>query len=190
MTGGGGSGPVPRRVVLVGFMGSGKTSVGRALARLLGWQFQDFDEAIEEEVGLAVPQIFEVRGEAYFRRVEERAGRRLLGLDKIVLASGGGWPTAPGRMDSLPAGTLSVWLRVSAEVAVERVRKGVGGRPLLDVADPLGEARRLLALREPYYRGAGLHVDSESGDVEAVSASIARHVSGMESENEEPGLGG
>lgn len=164
------------RVLLVGFMGSGKTSVGRALARLLKWPFRDFDDEIEAEVGRTVPEIFRLRGEAFFRRVEARVARRLFDEEEVVLASGGGWAAEPGRLDAVPAGTLSVWLRVSAEEAVRRVRDGERERPLLDVDDPVARARALLAEREASYREADLVLDSESAPPEGLARSILKHI--------------
>ncbi|MDX1568450.1 MAG: shikimate kinase, partial [Longimicrobiales bacterium] len=102
----------PARIVLVGFMASGKTSVGRELARLLGWDFVDFDEEIEAEAGAPIPEIFSEQGEPAFRELEERVGRRLLELEGAVLATGGGWGAVEGRLEDLPGGTFSVWLRI------------------------------------------------------------------------------
>lgn len=166
-----------RRVLLIGFMGSGKSSVGRALARQLGWSFRDFDAAVEAEVGQPVPRIFRERGEAFFREVEGRIGRRLLELDRVVLASGGGWPVRERRMERLPAGTLSVWLRISPEEAVERVRDGDGPeRPLLAGPDPVGRARELLRARKPAYSKASLVLDSGSAPPEGLARIIVEHV--------------
>ena len=107
-------GPI-RRVLLVGFMGSGKTQVGQALARRLGWQFRDFDQEVRFRVGLPIPEIFRQHGEARFREMEAAVGAELLKEEDVVLASGGGWPAGPTRMEALPPGTLSVWLKVTAE---------------------------------------------------------------------------
>jgi shikimate kinase len=154
--------PAPlRRVVLVGFMGSGKTRVGRALARRLGWGFRDFDEEISTRLGLSIPEVFQQHGEDFFRDVEGRLGEELLKEENVVLAPGGGWPVAPGRMEGLPPETLSVWLKVSAEEAVRRAREEGPTRPLLAVPDPVERARELLGEREAWYAKAQMTVDSE-----------------------------
>lgn len=157
-------------------MGSGKTTVGRILAERLGWAFVDFDERIETRLGRPVERIFREMGEEAFRRVEAEVGRELLDCERAVLASGGGWPTEPGRLDGLPSGTLSVWLRVSPEEALRRVRRGEAVRPLLERPDALAEARRLLGERERYYRRASLTLDTESARPAEVARSIEEHV--------------
>lgn len=149
-----------RRVLLVGFMGSGKTLVGQALARRLGWDFRDFDQEVRFRVGLPIPEIFRQHGEAHFRDMEKEVGAELLREEKVVLASGGGWPTDIGRMDALPPGTFSVWLMVTPEEAVRRVREEGPTRPLLAVPDPVARARILLAEREKFYEKADLALDS------------------------------
>jgi shikimate kinase len=162
-----------RRVLLVGFMGSGKSAVGQALADSLGWDFRDFDRVAEERAGKPVSRIFAEDGEARFRELEDHVGRELLELERVVLATGGGWPCVPGRMEGLDRETLAVWLRVDPETAVARSRRSRAGRPLLAVSDPLARARELLELRRPYYEKAHWSVDGEAGAPERVAARLA-----------------
>ena len=114
----------------------------------------DVDRLIEQEEGRGIPRIFREDGEDGFRKIEHRIAGRLLLEDDVVVAPGGGWPCRPGRMEEVPEGTLSIWLRISPEAALGRVRGQQGGRPLLDVDDPLSRIRALIAEREPYYRRA------------------------------------
>ena len=160
------------RVLLVGFMGCGKTRVGQALARRLGWAFRDFDQEVRFRVGLPIPEIFRQHGEAHFRLAEEEVGAELLKEEQVVLASGGGWPAVQGRMEDLPVGTLSVWLRVSVEEALRRAAAEGPTRPLLAVPDPLAQARDLLSSREEWYRRAEFSLDSESGEPEGLAEQI------------------
>lgn len=164
----------PSRILLVGFMASGKSAVGREVARLLGWRFVDFDAEIRRRTGHDIAAIFDRGGEREFRAIEARVARRLLRRDRAVLASGGGWAAQPGHMAGVAADTLSVWLKVTAETAVERARRQDIDRPLLDVPRPVEHARRLLARREPYYRLARLTLDSEDVSVAALADRIAR----------------
>ena len=160
------------RVLLVGFMGSGKTSVGRVVAARLGWRFVDFDDEIVKEAGASIPEIFERHGEPYFRDLEAAVARRLLSGRAVVLGSGGGWGAVLGRLTTLPVETESFWLQVSAPTAVHRASGEPGARPLLDRGDALREASRLLAEREPFYRQAKWAVDTEHSSVEDVSARV------------------
>lgn len=155
-------------------MASGKSVVGREVARLLDWRFVDFDEEIRRASGQAIPDIFARAGEAEFRVIEARVARGLLRHDRTVLASGGGWAAQPGHMEGLAADTLSVWLRVTARTAVNRAREQGVERPLLDVARPVEHARSLLARRESYYRLARLTLDSGKSSVPALADRIAR----------------
>ena len=166
------------RVLLVGFMGSGKTSVGRDLAGRLGWRFVDFDEAIEVEEGRSVASIFAAEGEPYFREVEERVANDLLSERCAVLASGGGWAVAPGRLSAVPKGTATFWLRVSAEKALERGSHELDRRPLLEQRDALDGTRQLLIERVPHYQKAQWTVDTEHSAVEDVSAQIFKILTG------------
>jgi len=159
-------------VLLVGFMGSGKTLVGQALAKRLGWEFRDFDQEVRFRVGLPIPEIFRQHGEAHFREMEGEIANGLLGQEGVVLASGGGWPVGSGRLDALPPGTFCVWLKVSPEEAVRRAREEGPTRPLLAVPDPVQRARVLLLEREEAYRKADLALDSEEGSPEELAGRI------------------
>ncbi len=160
------------RVILVGFMGSGKTRVGQALARRLGWSFRDFDQEVRARVGLPIPEIFRQHGEEFFRAAEAEVGAVLLREKNVVLATGGGWPVAVGRLEALGTATLSVWLRVSPEVALSRASKEGPTRPLLAVPDPLSTARSLLERREPFYAMAQVVLDSDHMDPERLAQEI------------------
>jgi shikimate kinase len=170
-----GDAPV-RRVVLVGFMASGKTEVGRILAERLGWAHVDLDRLIEERAGRRVAQIFTADGEAAFRRLEAQATAEVAARDRIVISPGGGWITNPELLDALGPGTLSVWLRVSPEEAVRRAASAPGERPLLAGADPLAAARRLLEARRTDYSRAVLSVDTEGLTAARVADIIQKQI--------------
>lgn len=165
-----------RGVVLIGFMGSGKSTVGELLAERLGWRFIDTDREIERLAGMSVEDIFRASGEPAFRETEERLVRDFLDHAATVVAPGGGWAATPGRIEALGPDTLSVWLRVDAATALSRLSGTREVRPLLQVADPLGRAEALLADREPHYALAGLHLDSASASPAALVDAILEHL--------------
>ena len=142
------------------------------VADALGWQFFDFDEVIEADTGLAVPEIFNRYGEARFRTLEASAGEKLLAMENVVLGSGGGWAAAPGRVSDVPKGTVAVWLQVSPEESVRRTSREVNHRPLLVGENVLERARALLEERSVFYAAAPWTVDTEQHSVEDVSARI------------------
>ncbi len=171
--------PAWSRVVLVGFMGAGKSRVGREVARLLEWSFVDADHEIERRSGRRIPDIFRQSGEAAFREMETAVTAELLSREQTVLATGGGWPAVPGRMEGLSLDTLSVWLRIAPEEAVARIVGGRGRvRPMLQVSDPLAEARRLLEFREPFYGKARLVLDARRSNPRALARLIRDEVRG------------
>ncbi|HKJ91567.1 MAG TPA: shikimate kinase [Longimicrobiales bacterium] len=162
-----------RRVVLVGFMAAGKSTVGRLLAQRLGWRFVDFDTEIEASAGRSIERIFAEEGEAAFRALEAELTRHVAEEHDAVLAPGGGWITQPALVRRLRDGSRMVWLRVSAQEAVRRAAADPIVRPLLEADDPLAEARRLLAAREPQYARADWIVDVDG----RTPTDVAREIS-------------
>src|SRR5579872_750085 len=122
-------------VFLVGPMGSGKTAVGKYLARLLGMPFQDSDAEIERRTGVDIAFIFEKEGEAGFRQREREAIEVLTAMDRVVLATGGGAVLLPENRRVLAARGRVVYLQTSVEQQADRVRQG-RTRPLLSNVDP------------------------------------------------------
>jgi shikimate kinase len=160
-------------------MASGKSSVGPLVAEALGWEFRDADAQVEERTGRAAPDIIVDSGEGAFRQIEAEVVRDLLTLDRTVVATGGGWPCRPGRMDSLPPGTLAVWLQVDVAAVLDRIRGSGTRRPLLEGPDPAGGALELLEGRRPYYALAHWHLDSGKGSPQELARLIADAVHSM-----------
>ena len=163
-----------RAIVLVGMMGSGKSSVGRRLATKLGLPFVDADTEIETAAGMTIPEIFAQRGETEFRNGERRVISRILTTrSPLVLATGGGaFMNAETRARIADLG-ISIWLKAEPEVLMRRVRKR-SNRPLLQTANPEETLRRMLGEREPVYALSDLTLVSrdEPHDV-VVTAAIA-----------------
>ena len=166
-----------RRIVIIGFMGAGKSTVGPMLANSIGWDFVDLDDQVALREGMSVQEIIRERGIDGFRRVEAAVGRELLRYRRAVISVGGGWPAQSGHMDMLGNGTVSVWLRVGPEVAVERIAGSDTARPLLQVDDPVRTAESLLSERIPHYRRGNIVVDTEDRVPEDVVMEILKHIS-------------
>jgi shikimate kinase len=157
-----------RAVVLVGMMGSGKSSVGKRLATRLGLLFIDADTEIETAAGMTIPEIFAQRGEAEFRDGERRVISRVLSTRApLVLATGGGAFMNAETREKIAALGISIWLKADADVLMRRVRKN-SKRPLLQTPDPEGTLRRLLTEREPTYALADLTLVSRDEPHEVV----------------------
>jgi shikimate kinase len=161
------------RCVLIGLPGAGKTTVGRDLAEQLGWRFVDVDSEIVRLSGRSIADMFRTDGEKAFRAMELRLTAELSSGSRIVVAPGGGWAAQPGAIDGLPAGTGTVWLRVSPEEAIRRLGGSPQDRPLLAGADPLGALRQLAHERQEHYSRANLVVDVDG----LAAADISRTIS-------------
>jgi shikimate kinase len=167
-------GVVIERVLLWGFMASGKTAVGARLAERLGWEHVDLDAEIVRRAGKSIARIFQEEGESAFRGLEAEATRELLERRRAVLSPGGGWVMNQGVLDRIPAHTLTVWLRVEPDTVLERLRADAGGaeRPLLAAPDPAQRIRTLLAEREAAYERAAHVIPTDGRSVESIVAEI------------------
>jgi shikimate kinase len=164
---------VVERIVLIGFMYSGKSTVGRLLADRLGWDLIDFDEAIEHREDQRIANIFREQGEAHFRRLEAQLTGEVEARAGVVLVPGGGWVTQHDLVERLRPSSLFVWLRVRPDTVYDRHSQlGLMDRPLLDVDDPRAAIRKLLAAREPLYQRADVTIDTDSRPAEEVAEQI------------------
>jgi len=146
-----------RLIVLVGMMGSGKSTIGRRLAARLGLPFLDADSEIEAAAGMSIPDIFEAHGEPHFRDGEARVIARLLESGPAVLATGGGAFLREETRSRVGAKAVSIWLKADVDIIMRRVRRRAD-RPLLQTPDPEATVRRLISEREPVYQHADLTI--------------------------------
>jgi len=172
--------PAPMRgapnIILIGPMGSGKTAVGRSLARYLRAPFHDSDAEIVRRTGVDIAYIFEKEGESGFREREREAIEALAGLESIVLATGGGAILLPENRRLIAERGRVVYLETSIDQQAERVKQG-RSRPLLSNVDPAIRLRELMAVRDPLYRSiADITVATDGRRVKAVAEDILRMI--------------
>ncbi|HEX8813973.1 MAG TPA: shikimate kinase [Terriglobales bacterium] len=163
-----------RSIFLVGFMGAGKTSVGRALSRHLGWDFADLDQWIEATAGRTITEIFEASGEPVFRKIEHTALRnlcdQLLGEPKVIALGGGAFvqPKNVALIEGVAAHT--VFLDAPPEELLRRCRLQPQARPL---CSDVVRFRQLYEARKPGYLGAARRIETQGKEIEAVAMEVA-----------------
>lgn len=160
------------RLILIGPMGAGKTSIGRRLAAMLDLPFRDTDQAVQDRAGVAIDFIFEKEGEAGFRRREETALAELLEGEAAVIATGGGVVLSAANRERLKRNGVVVFLETSVDWQMARTRHG-RHRPLLDTGDPRARLGEIYALREPLYREcATITISTDGRRVTAVANAV------------------
>ncbi|MGI8426935.1 MAG: shikimate kinase [Actinomycetota bacterium] len=161
----------PATVALIGPMGAGKTEVGRRLAQLLGRSFRDTDRMVEHKTSNNIADLFQWSGETEFRRLEATAIKEASQTAGAVIACGGGAIVDPANVAALRSGGVVVYLKVSLELAVSRVRSGKG-RPLLEGGDVPSKLAGLLKDRETAYVEAADYIVDADGTVESVVSAV------------------
>jgi shikimate kinase len=163
-------------IYLVGMMGAGKTTVGRQLAKRFGRRFLDADHEIEARTGVRVPTIFEIEGEAGFRKREAQVVAELATEHDLVLATGGGVVLDPANRQVLSHSGLVIYLDAPPALLYERTRHD-RNRPLLRVPDPLGKLEQLYIERDPLYREiADVVIEAVSGGVNSLVAKVETEI--------------
>lgn len=164
-----------KNVILTGFMGAGKTSVGTRLAKDIGYAFVDIDELIEADQKITIAEIFSTFGEPYFRDAETRIIRQTLENDNQVVSTGGGAVIRDENRKLFKESGITICLLARPEVIYGRIKHETH-RPLLHVPDPLSRIRELLTAREDYYRQADLVIDTSGKTVDQVINEIRERV--------------
>lgn len=160
-----------KNISLIGFMGTGKSTVGRLVAEHLKFDFLDTDMLIEQRTDRKITEIFALSGEAAFRELEAQLVAELATRQSTLISTGGGLPTNPTNLSSLKQHSLVVCLWASPERIYERVREQ-SHRPLLHDADPLGKIRTLLATREKFYKQADVLINSDLRNAREVAQQV------------------
>jgi len=146
-------------IVLVGFMGTGKTSVGKRVAERLAYRFVDMDDVIVERAGKSIPRIFEEDGEAHFRELERAVARSLSAEFGLVVATGGGVVLNPDNIADYAGTGLVICLSATPEAILDRVRHDTN-RPLLNADDKIEKITGILSVRQARYDAVPLQVDT------------------------------
>ncbi len=160
-------------IILVGFMGTGKTAVAQALAGKLKMKYVDLDDVIEADAGRSINKIFAESGEDHFRYLEKQAAKKISSLDKQVIATGGGVVLDKQNVENLKKNGTMVCLTATVEVIYSRV-KDQQSRPLLNVDKPREAIKRFLDTRQPYYARADFTIDTSNLTVEQAVNKIVK----------------
>lgn len=160
-----------KNIILTGFMGTGKTYTGRALARKLRARFIDTDILIEKEAGISIREIFEKYGEPHFRGLEREIVKKVSEENGVIVAVGGGAIVNTANLADLKRHGIVINLTASPEVILSRVERN-SDRPILQVEDKIGKIKELLESRAPFYERADIAVDTEDKNPEQVADEI------------------
>lgn len=164
-------------IALIGFMGTGKTVVGQALAKKLDRKFVEMDALIEQKAGKSIPEVFEQDGEVVFRELEIEVAKEVSAGENLVIACGGGIILNKINIDRLRKESIIVYLTASPSVVLRRTLSGGETRPLLNVQDKTLEIRELLAFRRPFYeRAADIKINTSRLGIDSVVEQIINRV--------------
>lgn len=164
-----------KNIVLTGFMGTGKSSIGRRLARELHLKFIDTDGLIEKEAGKSIAQIFAEHGEGYFRKLESKAIEDVASKANVIIATGGGAIVNPENLEALKKNGIVICLTASIDSILARVGSG-DERPLLSEGGKREAISNLLKQREPFYKKADFIIDTTAKSTKEVVEEILKIV--------------
>lgn len=160
-------------IVLTGFMGAGKSAVGRRLKELTGMGMVDTDDMIERDAGMPISKIFEKFGELHFRELEKKAVAKASGLDNHIIVTGGGVVLKEENINNLKKNGKIIYLHAPAELLYERI-KDETHRPLIQEDDPPGKIKELLEFRAPFYANNDFTINTEDLDIDEVAEEIIK----------------
>jgi XRE family transcriptional regulator, aerobic/anaerobic benzoate catabolism transcriptional regulator len=164
-------------IALIGLRGAGKSTLGKVLAKRIGWNFVELNKEIERENGLSVAEIINLYGQEGFRRLEQAAVQQLLARNELmVLATGGGIVSEPLTFDLILSSFYTIWLKAEPEEHMARVRKQGDLRPMADDRSAMAELRNILKSREPLYARAATVVDTAGLSADAAAAKLIDNV--------------
>ncbi|NLK61821.1 MAG: shikimate kinase [Fusobacteria bacterium] len=161
-------------LVLVGFMGAGKSVIGKTLAKMLEMDIVDTDKMIESKMNMKINEIFEKYGEEYFRNIETEIAKDCLNFSNTIISTGGGIVLKEENINYLKQNSVVFLLNASAETIYDRV-KNKTDRPLLKVENPLEKIKEMLEFRKKYYEGSADHIiTTDNKSIMEVSSEIKK----------------
>ena len=161
-------------IALIGLRGAGKSTLGKILAKRIGWEFVELNKEIEAQNGLSVAEIIALYGQEGFRRMEQAALTQLLARKELmVLATGGGIVSEPLTFDLILSSFYTIWVKADPEEHMARVRRQGDLRPMADDRSAMAELRNILVSREPLYARASAVVDTAGLSVDAAAARLS-----------------
>ena len=169
-------------IVLTGFMGAGKSAVGRRLKEQTGMEMVDTDDIIERDAGMAISEIFEKFGEPHFRELEKKAVEEASELENHIIVTGGGVVLKEENINNLKKDGKIIYLHAPAEILFERI-KDETHRPLLQVDDPLGKIKELLEFRAPFYANNDFLIETSKMSVDEVAQEVINTVKNPSMDN-------
>ena len=164
-----------KNIVLTGFMGAGKTAVGKELARLLSLRLIDVDTEIEKSEGMTINDIFKLFGEPVFREKETDMIKQVASKKNVIISTGGGAVLKQGNMDALRETGIIIYLMATPETILQRTSNS-DDRPLLKVENPLEKIHELLNFRKPFYEKADIVIDTENGNPLQIAEEIIEKI--------------
>ncbi len=164
-----------KNIVLTGFMGTGKTEVGRELSNILGWKLVDVDDEIVKSKGMSINELFSAFGEPAFRDIETEAIKKMSVYKSVIISTGGGAVLRQENMDVLRKNGIIVCLTASPEIILERTGNS-DERPLLRAENPLEKIRELLDFRKPFYEKADIVIETENRTPRQIAGDIIERI--------------
>lgn len=156
-----------KNIVLIGFMGSGKTTIGKLVSQKLGYGFIDSDELIEQKCGMKVSDIFNLYGEEYFREVEARVISEISDYTRVIISCGGGAVKQKSNIDSLRKKGLIIWLKTCIDEIYKRIQYNSVMRPLAN-GKSKEELEQMMAAREELYKKAHIFIDTSNKTINEI----------------------
>ena len=163
-----------KTIVLIGMMGSGKTSVGKELAKKLNVAFIDIDQEIEKKYQMNIPEIFQTKGESFFRKIEENVSCKLINGKPCVISIGGGGFLNKKIRGKIKINAISIWINTSLNKIYQRLNESKNKRPLLNYKNLRKSIKEIYDKRKPIYKKANYQIQTKSDNKKIIAENIIK----------------